>query len=232
MGLVVIIDSLHRLVPGVCDSFFFLFSACRMSGVFLFFSRNNRRPPEPVFIFVGVPITSDQSERPQPGRLISTHQPCQHVRRLSGSTRWLWLHRSIFHLLITFGFLLWEDSNKLVHFFSLKHPHNVLFIKSYNPCHKLGKGSPSYLFPVRASLLTPIQQGQFKTARFWQMFVFLGLLWVSVSLQVKVICFCCWLHQFQCAYWFQFLHIASVTHPSWFKVSTFKKQHYKFLLFY
>lgn len=133
--------------------------------------QNNWCPPEPVFIFVNIPITSDQSVWSQPSRLISTYQLCQHP--LSSLAVTLIVTLSL-NLLITFGSHCEKIviSPTLVHtsFFPLKYPHSVLF-KSYNPCHKLGRKSIIHIFPVSLSLLS-LNHGKFRTALSCQIFSF------------------------------------------------------------
>lgn len=63
---------------------------------------NNLCPPEPVFIFVNIPITSDQSVWSQPSLLISTYQLCQHPLSFLAVTPIVTLSLNHFYLLITF----------------------------------------------------------------------------------------------------------------------------------
>lgn len=124
-----------------------------------------------MFIFVNIPITSDQSVWSQPSRLISTYQLCQHAPSSLAVTLIVTLS---LNLLITFGSYCEKIviSSTLVHtsFFPLKYPHRVLF-KAYNPCHKLGRKSIIQIFPVSPSSL-PLNRDKFITALLCQIFFF------------------------------------------------------------
>lgn len=127
-----------------------------------------------MFIFVNIPITSDQSVWSQPSRLISTYQLCQHP--LSSLAVTLIVSLSL-NLLITFG----SHCEKIVispslvctsffFFFPSKYPHSVLF-KSYNPCHKLGRKSIIHIFPVSRWIKTNSEQ-PFRAQSFFFSFFF------------------------------------------------------------